>query len=106
MITRLGMSSDLGPMVYGQKDELIFLGREIGEQRDFSEATAEKIDAEVLNLVNDSYKKAKKILSKYRKKLDEVANKLLEVETISKKDFDKIFPPPVEKNSGVPEIAE
>jgi cell division protease FtsH len=105
MVTQLGMSSDLGPLVYGKKDELIFLGKEFGEQRNYSEATAEKIDHEILKVVNDAYKQAKKILIKYRKKLDEVANKLLEVETLSRKDFEKIFPPPVEKNSGVPTIA-
>jgi len=104
MVTQLGMSSDLGPLVYGKKDELIFLGKEFGEQRNYSEATAEKIDHEVMKVVNDAYKQSKKILIKYRKKLDEVANKLLEVETLSKKDFEKIFPP-VEKNSGVPTIA-
>ena len=105
MVTQLGMSSDLGPLVYGKKDELIFLGKEFGEQRNYSEATAEKIDHEILKVVNDAYKQANKILIKHRKKLDEVANKLLEVETLSRKDFEKIFPPPVEKNSGVPIIA-
>ncbi len=105
MVTRLGMSPDLGPLMYGKSNELVFLGREIGEQRTYSEATAEKIDQEVLELVNEAYKQAKKILMKHRKKLDEVANRLIEVETISKKEFEKIFPPPVEKNSGVPTIA-
>ncbi len=102
MVTRLGMSPDLGPMVYGQKDELVFLGKEIGEQRDYSEAIAEKIDHEVQVLVNDAYNQAKKILTKHRKKLDEVAEKLLEVETISRKEFDKIFPVDVAKNGGIP----
>lgn len=105
MITRLGMSSELGPMVYGQKDELVFLGREIGEQRDYSEAIAEKIDKEVQKLVSEAYQQAKKILVKYRKKLDEVANKLLDVETLSRDEFDKIFPPPVKKDSGIPKLA-
>ena len=105
MITRLGMSPNLGPMTYGKNDELVFLGKEFGEQRDYSEAIAEKIDQEVLDLVNEAYKRAKKILTKHRKKLDEVASRLLEVETISRKEFDKMFPPPVEKNSGVPTIA-
>jgi cell division protease FtsH len=104
MVTRLGMSPNLGPMVYGKNEELIFLGKEFGEQRDYSDAIAEKIDQEVLDLVNDAYKRAKKIIIKHRKKLDEVVNRLLEVETISRKEFDKIFPPPVEKNSGVPRI--
>ncbi len=105
MVTRLGMSTELGPMVYGQKDELVFLGREIGEQRDYSEAVAEKIDQEVQKLVGDSYAKAKKILTKYRAKLDEVANRLLEVETLSREDFEKIFAPPVKKNQGIPTLS-
>ena len=104
MVTRLGMSSDLGPMVYGQKDELVFLGREIGEQRDYSEAIAEKIDKEVQKLVSEAYQQAKKILTKYRAKLDEIANTLLEVETLSREEFDKIFPPPVKKDSGIPKL--
>ncbi len=105
MVTRLGMSPELGPMVYGQKDELVFLGREISEQRDYSEAVAEKIDQEVKKLVNEAYTSAKEILSKYRGKLDEVANRLLEVETLSKDEFDKIFTPPVKKNQGIPKMS-
>lgn len=102
MITRFGMSSTLGPMVYGKKDELVFLGREIGEQRDYSEAIAEKIDQEVQKLVSDSYAAAKKILGKYRSKLDEVATKLLETETMTREEFETIFPIPKPKNHGIP----
>ncbi len=105
MVTRLGMSPELGPMQYGQKEELIFLGREISEQRDYSEAVAEKIDEEVRNLVNDAYTLAKKLLTKYRKQLDAVAQKLLEVETITREDFETIFPPPFPKKSGTPQPA-
>ena len=104
MVTRLGMSDELGPMVYGQKEELIFLGREISEQRDYSESIAEKIDKEVRIMVNDAYTQAKSILSTYRQQLESVAQKLLEVETLSREDFEKIFPPPVEKRSGTPLI--
>ena len=102
MVTRLGMSEQLGPMVYGQKDELIFLGREISEQRDYSEAVAEQIDKEVRRLVNDAYENAKAILIEYRDKLDAVAGRLLEVETITREEFEAIFPPPVPKTSGTP----
>ncbi len=102
MVTRLGMSEELGPMVYGQKEELIFLGREISEQRDYSEAVAEKIDGEVRRLVNEAYVRARSILLEYREKLDEVANRLLEVETISRDEFEKIFPPPIPKRSPTP----
>jgi len=104
MVTRLGMSSELGLMTYGQKEELIFLGREISEQRDYSEAVAEKIDAEVRKLVDDAYKMTRKILTKYRKELDAVAQKLLEVETLNREEFEAIFPPPFPKKSGTPQV--
>jgi cell division protease FtsH len=106
MVTRLGMSAGMGPMVYGQKEELIFLGREISEQRDYSEAVAEEIDNEVRTIVNTAYKEARKLLTKYRKQLDAVAQKLLEVETLSKDDFQKIFPTPMKKDSGTPVYAK
>lgn len=104
MVTRLGMSSELGPMVYGQKEELIFLGREISEQRDYSESVAEKIDQEVRKLVNSAYTQAKEILTRYRTELDAIANRLLEVETLSRDEFEKIFPPPVPHHSGTPNV--
>ncbi|MEN6298593.1 MAG: ATP-dependent zinc metalloprotease FtsH [Anaerolineaceae bacterium] len=102
MVTRLGMSESLGPLVYGQKEELIFLGREISEQRDYSEAVAEQIDEEVRKLVNDAFKKAKSLLIQYRDKLDALAERLLEVETVTREEFESIFPPPFKKNSGTP----
>jgi cell division protease FtsH len=102
MVTRLGMSDSLGPMVYGQKEELIFLGREISEQRDYSENVAQQIDAEVRRLVNEAHQKALDILNQYRDRLDAVATKLLEVETISRDEFESIFPPPTPKRSGTP----
>ena len=105
MVTRLGMSNEMGAMVYGQKEELIFLGREISEQRDYSEAVAEQIDREVRNLVDASYKQALAILNKYRTELDAVAAKLLEVETLTREEFEKIFPPPFPKKSGTPQPA-
>ncbi len=102
MVTRLGMSEALGAIVYGQKEEMIFLGREISEQRDYSESVAEQIDAEVRRIINDAHEQAKDILVKYRDKLDAVAEKLLEVETLSREEFEAIFPPPQEKNGGTP----
>ena len=89
-------------MVYGQKEEMIFLGREISEQRDYSEAIAEKIDQEVRELVNNAYKTAKELMTKYRKELDAVAGRLLEVETLNRDEFEAIFPPPNTKKSGTP----
>jgi len=102
MVTRLGMSDQLGPMVYGQKEELIFLGREISEQRDYSEAVAEEIDSEVRRLVSDAYESAKRILFEYRDRLDQVAGRLLEVETITREEFEGIFPTPIPKKTGTP----
>jgi cell division protease FtsH len=102
MVTRLGMSDQLGPMVYGQKEELIFLGREISEQRDYSEAVAELIDQEVRRIVNESYVRAKAIILEHRDKLDAVAQRLMEIETISRDEFERIFPPPVAKKNGTP----
>jgi len=104
MVTRFGMSNEMGLMTYGQKEELIFLGREISEQRDYSEAIAEKIDSEVRRLVDDSYKLTKKLLTKYRDRLDAVAQKLLEVETLTREEFEAIFPPPFPKKSGTPQV--
>ncbi|HNY84272.1 MAG TPA: ATP-dependent zinc metalloprotease FtsH [Anaerolineaceae bacterium] len=106
MVTRLGMSDGLGPMVYGQKEEMIFLGREISEQRDYSEAVAQRIDAEVQKIVNDAYDQAKSILVEHKDKLIAVAERLLEVETISREEFEAIFPPPVVKNQGIPSKLE
>jgi cell division protease FtsH len=106
MVTRLGMSDELGPMVYGQKEELIFLGREISEQRDYSESIAEKIDDEVRNLVQEAYARAKEILKKYRPQLDAIANRLIEIETIDKDEFIRLFDQPVpDKNGGTPVLA-
>ncbi|MEM5776326.1 MAG: AAA family ATPase, partial [Anaerolineaceae bacterium] len=105
MVTRLGMSDLMGPMVYGQKEELIFLGREISEQRDYSEAVAEQIDTEVRKLVAESYQKARVILNQYRAELDTIAARLLEVETLSKDEFEKLFPPPEPKRTGIPMLA-
>ncbi len=99
MVTRWGMSDSLGPLVYGKKEELVFLGREIAEQRDYSETIAEQIDAEVRRLVNEAYAQAKSLLQKYREKLDAVAQQLLEKETLSREEFEAIFPPPVPKRA-------
>jgi cell division protease FtsH len=103
MVTRLGMSGEMGPLQYGSKEELIFLGREISEQRDYSEAVAEKIDDEVRKIVEESYGLARKLLTQYREKLDAVAMKLLEVETITRDEFEALFPPPTPKKSGTPQ---
>ena len=102
MVTRLGMSSELGPLVYGKKDEMVFLGKEFTEQRDYSESVAEKIDIEVKQIVSDAYQRAKDILLKHRDVLETLAEKLLENETVDAKGLDEIFPVPEPKNGGMP----
>ena len=87
MVTRYGMSEKLGPMVFGKKEELIFLGKEIAEQRDYSDAVAQEIDAEVRRLVMEAYERAKRILIEHRDKLEAVAQRLIEVETLDAEAF-------------------
>jgi cell division protease FtsH len=87
MVTQYGMSDNLGLRVYGQKQELVFLGREISEQRNYSDAIAEKIDEEVRLIIDEQYERARKILVDNRDKLDLVANALLDVETLEAADF-------------------
>ena len=99
MVTRWGMSSKMGPMVYGQKEELIFLGREISEQRDYSEAVAQEIDTEVRTLIAQAYERARSLLRQYRDKLDAIAQRLIEVETIDAVEFERLFPSPKGRNT-------
>ncbi|WP_299285179.1 ATP-dependent metallopeptidase FtsH/Yme1/Tma family protein [Thermoflexus sp.] len=91
MVTRYGMSEKLGPMVFGKKEELIFLGKEIAEQRDYSDAVAQEIDAEVRRLVMEAYERAKRILTEHRDKLEAVAQKLIEMETLDAETFRAIM---------------
>jgi cell division protease FtsH len=87
MVTQLGMSEKLGPRVYGQKQEMVFLGREISEQRDYSDAIAEKIDVEVRQIIDEQYGRATDILTTHRPELDLIARVLLERETLDAEEF-------------------
>jgi len=82
MVTEYAMSETLGQRTFGQKEELIFLGREIAEQRDYSEETASQIDREIKAIIDRGYNRAKEILTTYRPTLDAIANLLVEKETI------------------------
>src|SRR5262249_57278054 len=82
MVTRYGMSEQLGPRTFGHKEELIFLGREISEQRDYSEKIAEEIDDEVRRIIDKAHDLARRIVNENRAKLDQLARKLIEVETL------------------------
>jgi cell division protease FtsH len=82
MVCEFGMSEKLGPMTFGQRQELVFLGKDIAEQRDYSEAVAQEIDHEVRYFVDEAYGRAKEILTNYRDKLVALAQRLMEDETL------------------------
>jgi len=90
LVKEYGMSS-LGPISFGEKEELAFLGREFGEKRNYSEEVAAKIDKEVEKFVDNAQKTASKILKKKRKLLDKIAKTLIEKETIEKEEFEKLI---------------
>ena len=91
MVRSFGMSEELGPLTYGQQDEQIFLGREIAQHRDYSEATAQKIDAEITRIVKESHARAKELLEENRDILDRLAERLLEKETVMGKELDELI---------------
>ncbi len=91
LVTQFGMSEILGPRTFGEKEEMVFLGRSISEQRDYSEKTAQTIDEEVSKVIKLCYNKAKDILVNQRPALEKIAKLLLAKETIEKDDFEKIF---------------
>lgn len=99
MVTNWGMSKELGPRTFGQKEELVFLGREISEQRDYGETIADKIDAEVGRIIREAYANAIKLLSDNRAKLEQLANALLEKETLEGDELDKVFNQPPASNA-------
>ena len=90
LITDYGMSDKLGLRTFGEKEEMIFLGREIHEQRDYSEKVAEKIDEEIAEIIKEGEDRANKILHENKACLEEVVNVLLEKETIEKDEFEEI----------------
>ena len=91
MVTDFGMSDKLGPRTFGHKEELVFLGREISEQRDYSEKVAQQIDEEVHNIIQQAYKMARKVLTENKPKLVQLAEKLIAQETIEGEELDALF---------------
>ncbi len=106
MVQRWGMSEKLGPLVYGKKEELVFLGKELGEQRDYSEAVAQQIDGEVQRLVTEAHETALRILTENRERLDRIAEMLIEIESLDQEDFEKVWNgeelPKLDNPSGTP----
>jgi cell division protease FtsH len=93
LVTEFGMSEAMGPRTYGEKEELIFLGKEIHERRDYSEKTAQQIDAEVSKFLNNAYEAATKVIKKSRAHLDEIVKQLITNETLERDEFAAIFKP-------------
>ena len=91
MVCDFGMSDELGPLTFGKSEEHIFLGREIAQHRDYSEATAQKIDAEVKKIVSGAYSKTSQLIKDNLDILHRMANALLETETLTSKDVDEIM---------------
>ena len=91
MVTRYGMSDKMGPIQFGQQDEMVFLGRELAEQRDYSEEVAEQIDDEVRIIVENAYARTTKLIAENVDKLHAVAKALLERETLNADEFEEVF---------------
>ncbi|RIL09458.1 cell division protein FtsH, partial [bacterium] len=91
MVTRYGMSEVLGPVTFGERDEMVFLGREIGERVNYSEEIAEQIDAEVKRIVASAHERAAQVLRSNIEKLHAVSRRLIEVETIDRTEFEAIM---------------
>jgi len=91
MVMEYGMSDKLGPLQFGHKEEMVFLGRDLGEQRNYSEAVAVEIDGEVRRLITQAYAKAKDILERHRVQLDQVSQRLIKDETLDGPTFDAML---------------
>jgi cell division protease FtsH len=91
MVTEFGMSDKLGPLSFGKRDELVFLGREIGEQRNYSDEVAKQIDEEVRAIIDHAYERAMEVLVTHRDKLTTLAEKLVAEETVDSDGFEAIF---------------
>ena len=102
MVTQYGMSEKLGPLTFGKKEEMIFLGREISEQRNYSDEVAAKIDAEVREIIDRAFGRAKEALTTHREVLDRLAALLVEKETIEHDEFEALFEGVLPPRSGGP----
>jgi len=90
LVTRFGMSEKFGPVVFGDREEMVFLGREISSEKNYSEETARTIDEEIKKLLETAEKRAAEVLTRRKEKLEEIASILIERETIEREEFDRI----------------
>jgi cell division protease FtsH len=95
MVTEFGMSDKLGPRTFGHKEEMVFLGREISEQRNYSEKVAKQIDDEVHHIIKNAHDLATKILTENKPKLIQITEKLIAQETLESEDLEELFKQPV-----------
>jgi len=91
MVTEYGMSDELGPITYGRKTGPVFLGRDLAEERNYSEAVAESIDSEVRRVVDEAHERARALLADHRAELDLLVEKLLEHETLDRADVEALL---------------
>jgi cell division protease FtsH len=102
MVKEYGMSERLGPVALGHKEELIFLGREIGEQKNYSEKVAEAIDEEIRRLIDEAYEKAVQIIKDKREILDTLASELVRLETIEGESLEAVFSGQIRRDAEPP----
>ncbi|MBI4199413.1 MAG: ATP-dependent metallopeptidase FtsH/Yme1/Tma family protein [Chloroflexi bacterium] len=105
MVTRYGMSEKLGPRTFGKRQELIFLGKEIAEERDYSDSMAREIDQEVNTIIQEAYSTARQVLETHRAKLVQLARHLITHETIEGEELKKLLhseAPPLESEAPSP----
>ena len=95
MVTRYGMSDKLGPRTFGKREELVFLGREIAEQRDYSDSVAETIDEEVRRIIDSAHQTARRLLSTHKAKLTQISRYLLDNETVEDEALRELFNSPI-----------
>jgi cell division protease FtsH len=95
MVTSYGMSQKLGPRSFGRKEEMIFLGREISEQRDYSEKVAQEIDEEVHSIIENAHSEARRLLTKNKARLVHISEKLIAQETIEGEELELAFTEPL-----------
>ncbi len=105
MVTEFGMSDELGPLAFGKREEMVFLGREISEQRNYSDEVARKIDAEVRAIIDEAYARATEVLTTHKDRLILLAETLVAKETIEADEFAALFadlPDPRNEPGGSP----
>ena len=104
LVTKYGMSEKMGPVAFGTREGMVFLGKELGHEKTYSEETAKEIDNEVSRFMNEAFDKTETLLKKHRKDLDKIAEVLIEKESIEREEFDQLlisFGIPLKKKEGV-----